>query len=47
MKNNTPIIRITPVDGKPNKFVASFRSEFLDRVSGSAQVASAIWFAAT
>ncbi len=30
MKNNTPIIRITAVDGKPNQFVASFRSEFLD-----------------
>ena len=28
--NNTPIIRITAVDGKPSKFVASFRSEFLD-----------------
>ena len=28
--NNTPIIRITGVDEKPDRFVASFRSEFLD-----------------
>ncbi len=28
--NNAPIIRITSVDGKPNRFVASLRSEFLD-----------------
>ena len=28
--NNTPIIRITGVDEKPDQFVASFRSEFLE-----------------
>ncbi len=28
--NSTPIIRVISVDEKPNKFVASFRSEFLD-----------------
>ena len=28
--SNAPIIRITSVDGKPNRFVASLRSEFLD-----------------
>ena len=28
--NTTPIIRIISVDEKPNRFVASFRSEFLD-----------------
>ena len=31
MRNNTaPVIRITSVDEKPNRFVASLRSEFLD-----------------
>ena len=29
-RNNTPIIRIISVNEKPNRFVASFRSEFLD-----------------
>ena len=28
--NRQSTIRITAVDGKPNQFVASFRSEFLD-----------------
>jgi hypothetical protein len=28
--NNAPVIRITGVDEKPNRFVASLRSEFLD-----------------
>ena len=28
--NNTPVIRITAVDEKPERFVASLRSEFLD-----------------
>jgi hypothetical protein len=28
--NSTPIIRITSVEEKPSRFVASFRSEFLD-----------------
>ena len=28
--NNAPVIRITAVDEKPNRFVASLRSEFLD-----------------
>ncbi len=28
--NATPIIRIAGVDERPNRFVASFRSEFLD-----------------
>ena len=28
--NRPPIIRITTVDKKPDQFVASFRSEFLD-----------------
>ena len=28
--NNVPVIRITAVDEKPNRFVASLRSEFLD-----------------
>ena len=30
MRSNTPIIRITGVDDDPDRFVASFRSEFLD-----------------
>jgi hypothetical protein len=29
-RSNTPTIRITGVDEKPNRVVASFRSEFLD-----------------
>ena len=28
--NNAPVIRIASVDGEPNRFVASLRSEFLD-----------------
>ncbi len=28
--NNAPVIRISSVDEKPNRFVASLRSEFLD-----------------
>ena len=28
--NNAPVIRISCVDEKPNRFVASLRSEFLD-----------------
>ena len=28
--NNAPVIRITGVDEKPNRFVASLASEFLD-----------------
>ena len=28
--NSAPVIRITAVDEKPNRFVASLRSEFLD-----------------
>ena len=28
--NNAPVIRITGVDEKPNRFVASLHSEFLD-----------------
>jgi len=28
--NNAPVIRITAVDEKPNRFVASLRSDFLD-----------------
>ena len=28
--NNAPVIRIAAVDGKPERFVASLRSEFLD-----------------
>ena len=28
--NNAPVIRITAVDNKPERFVASLRSEFLD-----------------
>ena len=30
MRNNTPVIRIVGVEGKPDRFVASFRSEFLE-----------------
>ena len=30
MRSNTPIIRITGVDDDPDRFVASFRSEFLN-----------------
>ena len=29
-RSNTPVIRITGVDEKPNRVVAYFRSEFLD-----------------
>ena len=29
-RNNAPVIRITAVDEKPERFVASIRSEFLD-----------------
>ena len=29
-RSNAPVIRITGVDEKPDQFVASFRSEFLD-----------------
>ena len=31
-RSNTPVIRITSVAEKPNRFVASFRSEFLDAI---------------
>jgi hypothetical protein len=30
MRSNTPVIRITSVDEKPDRFVASSHSEFLD-----------------
>jgi hypothetical protein len=30
MRNNTPVIRIVGVDEKHDRFVASFRSEFLN-----------------
>ena len=29
-RNNAPVIRIASVDEKPDRFVASFHSEFLD-----------------